>query len=93
MSVLLVIPARIGSKTVPRKNLADVAGRPLISYAIETALAAELVDRVIFASGGGFTARIRDFVDEVPNLLIEKPFRVESLRQVVGDFLAARSST
>ena len=50
MSVLLVIPARIGSKTVPRKNLADVAGRPLISYAIESALAAQRVDRVIVST-------------------------------------------
>lgn len=36
-SVLIVIPARGGSKGIPRKNLRALAGRPLISYAIETA--------------------------------------------------------
>lgn len=34
--VLVVIPARGGSKTIPRKNLRLLAGRPLISYVIET---------------------------------------------------------
>jgi N-acylneuraminate cytidylyltransferase len=31
MKVLAVIPARGGSKSIPRKNLVDVAGRPLIA--------------------------------------------------------------
>lgn len=37
--VLVVIPARGGSKGIPRKNLRSLNGRPLISYAINTALA------------------------------------------------------
>lgn len=40
MSVLAVIPARGGSKGIPRKNLRLVAGRPLIAWTIEQALAA-----------------------------------------------------
>ncbi len=36
--VLVVIPARGGSKSIPRKNLRSLNGKPLISYAIETAL-------------------------------------------------------
>jgi len=36
---LCLIPARGGSKGIPRKNLADVAGRPLIAWTIEQALA------------------------------------------------------
>ena len=50
MSVLLVIPARGGSKGIPRKNLQLVAGRSLISYAIEHALAATMVHRVIVST-------------------------------------------
>jgi CMP-N-acetylneuraminic acid synthetase len=37
--VLAVIPARGGSKGVPRKNIRAVCGKPLIAYTIETALA------------------------------------------------------
>ncbi len=39
MSILCVIPARGGSKGVPRKNLRVVAGRPLIEWTIQQALA------------------------------------------------------
>ena len=37
MRILAIIPARGGSKGVPRKNLADVGGRPLIAWSIQTA--------------------------------------------------------
>lgn len=43
MRVLALIPARGGSKGIPRKNLVDLGGRPLIAWSIETAL--ELVRR------------------------------------------------
>ena len=46
MKVLAVIPARGGSKSIPRKNLADVAGRPLIAWAIGAAREAKRLDRV-----------------------------------------------
>lgn len=36
MRILGIVPARGGSKGIPRKNLADVCGRPLIAYSIET---------------------------------------------------------
>ena len=38
MKTLGIIPARGGSKGIPRKNLADVAGKPMIAYSIETGL-------------------------------------------------------
>lgn len=41
MTVLCVIPARGGSKGVPRKNLRLVAGKPLIAWTIEQALAVD----------------------------------------------------
>jgi CMP-N-acetylneuraminic acid synthetase len=46
MSTLCIIPARGGSKGVPRKNLQLVGGVPLLARAIRTAQAAALVDRV-----------------------------------------------
>ena len=38
MKILAVIPARGGSKSVPRKNIAIVAGRPLLAYTVTEAL-------------------------------------------------------
>ena len=40
MNILCVIPVRGGSKGVPRKNVRSVAGRPLVVWTIEQALAA-----------------------------------------------------
>lgn len=48
--ILGFIFARGGSKGVPRKNIRPLAGKPLIVYAIETALASELIDRVIVST-------------------------------------------
>lgn len=47
MTVLGVIPARGGSKGIPRKNLVEVFGRPLLSYTCEAALASATLDRVV----------------------------------------------
>jgi CMP-N,N'-diacetyllegionaminic acid synthase len=45
--VLVVVPARGGSKGIPRKNLQLLGGKPLVARAVETGLAASLVDRVV----------------------------------------------
>ncbi len=50
MSVTAVIPARGGSKQVPRKNLMPVGGVPLVARAIATALATEGIDRVVVST-------------------------------------------
>ncbi len=48
--VVAVIPARGGSKGVPRKNIRLLGGKPLIAYAIETALACSTIDRVVVST-------------------------------------------
>jgi N-acylneuraminate cytidylyltransferase/CMP-N,N'-diacetyllegionaminic acid synthase len=48
--VLVVIPARGGSKRLPRKNVLLLAGKPLICWTIEAALDAELDARIIVTS-------------------------------------------
>ena len=53
MRVLAIIPARGGSKGVPRKNIIDIKGKPLICYSIEAGLAAKeagVVDRVLVST-------------------------------------------
>jgi CMP-N-acetylneuraminic acid synthetase len=48
--VLAIIPARGGSKSIPRKNIRSFAGHPLIAYSIAAGLAAETVSRVIVST-------------------------------------------
>lgn len=48
--MLAIIPARGGSKGVPRKNIKPLAGRPLIHYVIEAALKAGRVTRVVVST-------------------------------------------
>lgn len=48
--VLAIIPARGGSKGIPRKNIRDFAGYPLIAYSIKAATASNVVTRVIVST-------------------------------------------
>ena len=50
MKILGIIPARGGSKSIPRKNIRKLAGRPLIEYTIEVALACSLLNRTIVST-------------------------------------------
>jgi len=66
-SVVALIPARGGSKGVPRKNIRQLAGKPLIAYAIETALKSRLIDRVVVSTEDDEIAEIaRQYGAEVP---------------------------
>jgi CMP-N-acetylneuraminic acid synthetase len=47
---LAIIPARGNSKRFPRKNIAILAGKPLIAYAIEAARDSEIFDLVCVSS-------------------------------------------
>ena len=49
-SILAIIPARGGSKGIPRKNIRLLRGKPLIAYTIETALSSKYIDRVIVST-------------------------------------------
>lgn len=67
MHTVAVIPARGGSKTIPLKNICEVAGRPLIAYAIEACLQAESVDRTIVSTDHPRIAEVaREWGAEVP---------------------------
>ena len=50
MKILAVIPARGGSKRLPRKNIFPIAGRPLIALTIEQALEANFISRTIVST-------------------------------------------
>lgn len=48
--ILALITARGGSKGLPGKNIRDLAGKPLIAWSIEAALASKYIDRLILSS-------------------------------------------
>jgi YrbI family 3-deoxy-D-manno-octulosonate 8-phosphate phosphatase len=67
--VLAVIPARGGSKGIPRKNIRDFAGYPLIAYSIAAGLQSELVTRTIVSTDDEEIAQVaRQWGAEVPFL-------------------------
>ena len=47
---LAVIPARGGSKRIPRKNIKEFNGKPMIAYSIEAALKSGCFDRVVVST-------------------------------------------
>lgn len=73
MHVLALIPARGGSKGIPRKNLKLMAGKPLVQYTIERALEAVRVDRVVVSTDDTEIAEVaRRCGAEVPFLRPEE---------------------
>lgn len=50
MTDFCVIPARGGSRRIPRKNIRFFHGKPIIAYSIQTAIDSKLFDRVIVSS-------------------------------------------
>lgn len=65
--VLALIPARGGSKSVPRKNLLVIAGKPLIAHSIGQALASRCITRTIVSTDDDEIARVgREFGADVP---------------------------
>ena len=50
MRLLAIIPARGGSKGIPRKNIHPLCGRPLIAYSIDAARASRAIDRAVVST-------------------------------------------
>ena len=68
-----VIPARGGSKRIPRKNIREFAGKPMIAHSINCALESGLFERVIVSTDDEEISGVaRDFGAEVPFLRPEE---------------------
>ena len=69
MKVLGIIPARGGSKGIPRKNIVPLLGKPLLAYTAQAALAAKRLSRVVLSTEDEEIAKIgRQWGLEVPFL-------------------------
>ncbi|MDD2830174.1 MAG: pseudaminic acid cytidylyltransferase [Sulfuricurvum sp.] len=64
---ICIIPARGGSKRIPRKNIKPFHGKPIIAYSIEAALTSCLFDKIIVTTDDEEIAEVaRKFGAEVP---------------------------
>mgnify|MGYP005656611395 FL=1 len=64
---LCVIPARGGSKRIPKKNIKHFHGKPIIAYSIEVAKEAQCFDRIIVSTDDNEIKKIaEEFGAEVP---------------------------
>lgn len=91
---LAIIPARGGSKRIPKKNIKDFLGKPIIAYAIETALASGLFDEVMVSTDDQEIAAIaKQFGAAVPFLRTEKnsddfASTVDVIKEVEREYLS-----
>jgi N-acylneuraminate cytidylyltransferase len=58
MGNLAIIPARGGSKRIPRKNIKDFLGKPIIAYSIEAAIKSELFDEIMVSTDDSEIAEV-----------------------------------
>ena len=66
MNILGITPARGGSKTIPRKNIDDISGKPLIAWTIEAAKESGMIDRYVVSTEDKEIAKIvREYGVEV----------------------------
>ena len=64
---IAVIPARGGSKRIPRKNIKDFCGKPMIAWSIEAATASGLFDHIIVSTDDAEIAEVaKEWGAEVP---------------------------
>lgn len=67
LRVLAFVPARGGSKGLPRKNIIDLAGRPLIAWTLDAARQSRYIDRCVVSTDDSEIAKIaRDHGGDVP---------------------------
>lgn len=58
LNILAIVPARGGSKGLPRKNVLDLAGRPLIAWTLDAAANSRYIDRCVVSTDDADIARV-----------------------------------
>jgi len=73
MTKICIIPARGGSKRIPRKNIKLFLGKPIIAYSIEAAISSGLFDKVVVSTDDKEIAEIsKKYGAEIPFYRSEK---------------------
>ncbi|HYN44747.1 MAG TPA: acylneuraminate cytidylyltransferase family protein [Candidatus Limnocylindrales bacterium] len=103
--ILVIIPARGGSKGLPRKNIRQLNGKPLICYAIDGAMKSKFIDRIIVTTDDSEIAEISkkagaEVIMRPPSLaqdespVIDAIFHVlDNINEVKPDFIVLLQPT
>jgi CMP-N-acetylneuraminic acid synthetase len=71
--IIALIPARGGSKSIPKKNIIDIGGHPLVAYSIAVAKLSRFIDRIIVSTDSKKIAQIaKNYGAEIPFLRPKK---------------------
>jgi CMP-N-acetylneuraminic acid synthetase len=86
--IICIIPARGGSKRVPRKNIKELGGQPLLGYTIDAALESGVFDEIVVSSGD---EEILSFADQegIKTDVRPEPLRGDTVRtvEVIEEFV------
>ena len=92
MSVIAIITARGGSKRIPRKNIKEFCGKPIIAYSIEAALTSGIFDEVMVSTDDEEIAEIaQKYGAEVPfyrsaEKADDHAPTIEVIKEVLGEY-------
>jgi CMP-N-acetylneuraminic acid synthetase len=89
MKVVAIIPARGGSKSIPRKNIRPLAGKPLLAYTIEASLKSKYVDSTLVSTEDAEIAAVAkqhgaEVVDRPEELAMDDTPTLPVLKHAVG---------
>ena len=63
--ILAIIPARGGSKGLPRKNITDLVGKPLIAWSIEASLNSKYITKTVVSSDDDEILRLTQRINDI----------------------------
>lgn len=87
--ILGVTPARGGSKGIPKKNIREICGKPLIAWTIEAALSSRLLDRFVVSTEDAEIARVSrqwnaEVIDRPPELATDDATTLSVLQDLIS---------
>jgi CMP-N,N'-diacetyllegionaminic acid synthase len=96
--VVAIVPARAGSKGIPRKNLQVLAGRSLLQWTVDLALSMSEIDRCIVSTDGTEIAQeARRLGAEVhhrpPSLAEDDSLVIDAIRSVLAEFCIEKTNS
>jgi len=80
--IIAIIPARGGSKSIPKKNIMDLGGHPLIAYSIAAAMLSKFISRVIVSTDSQEIAKISRFYGAEVPFMRPKKYATDNARDI-----------